>query len=143
MDKKQVMIVVGLIANEQGQALIAKRNDPELVGGHEKWELIGGKIEFGEDPEEAIKREVLEESGLEVVVTGLGQKIINRLWHKADGQYQVLLVPYHCRVVGGKLHDKTFDHKISELKFITKDEVDNFDYIGPREKELVLMTFVD
>lgn len=141
MMNKQIPIVVALITDESGKALIARRNDSALIGGHDKWELIGGKIEFGEDPESAIIREVKEESGLDVSVTGLGASIISRIWDKADGQHQVFLIPYHCKVTGGELHTERFDDKISELRFIAKDEIDQFEYIGPREKELVDMAF--
>lgn len=138
---KQVPIVVALISDDQNRALIARRNDPGLVGGHNKWELIGGKIEFGEDPEVAIIREVYEESGLRVEVVRLATKLISRIWEKSDGQHQVILIPYYCKIVDGELHSSGYDEKISELRFISESEIDNFEYIGPREKELVALTF--
>lgn len=138
---KQVPIVVALISDDQNRALIARRNDPGLIGGHNKWELIGGKIEFGEDPEVAIIREVYEESGLQVEVTKLARKLISRIWEKSDGQHQVILIPYHCSIVSGELHSEIYDEKIAELRFISESEIDEFEYIGPREKELVALTF--
>jgi 8-oxo-dGTP diphosphatase len=45
-----------------GAVLIARRADDQHLGG--AWEFPGGKVEPGEDPETAAKRELLEETGL-------------------------------------------------------------------------------
>ncbi len=139
--KKQIPIVVALIKDDQGKLLIAKRNDPDLEGGHNKWELVGGKIEFGENPEDAIIREVKEESGLEVKTLRVMPKIISRIWEKAGDQHQVFLIPYECKIIGGKLHTEKFDEKIAELRFISKAEIDDYEFIGLREKEMLQMSF--
>ncbi len=75
MDKKQYPIVIALIVNDQNQILIARRNDPELPDAHDKWELVGGKIEYEETPEQAVVREVKEETGLEVEIVSLLPKL--------------------------------------------------------------------
>ena len=64
MEKKQLTIVVAIINNAKGEILFAKRNEPETPEIHNMWEFPGGKIEFGEDPEEAVVREVAEETGV-------------------------------------------------------------------------------
>lgn len=135
--QKQIPIVVAVIKDISGKLLIAKRNDPSLIGGHNKWELVGGKVEFGEDPEIAIIREVKEETGLEVRVVRLLPKVYSRIWKKGDEQHQVFLLAYECEIVGGQLHENEFDHKISELRFIEAKEIDNFEFIGPKEVMII------
>lgn len=56
--------VKGLIFCD-GKFLIMQRSDKSR-GEFYYWELPGGRMEFGENPEEALKREVKEETGLQV-----------------------------------------------------------------------------
>jgi 8-oxo-dGTP diphosphatase len=60
-----IRVAVGIIKNPQGQVLIALRDDARHQGG--LWEFSGGKIEVGETAEHALKRELKEELGIEVV----------------------------------------------------------------------------
>ena len=61
--------VKGLVLFE-GKALLLKRSEYDRFGAGE-YEFAGGKLEFGEALEEALKREVLEEAGLIVEVERL------------------------------------------------------------------------
>lgn len=71
--------------NKDGKFLIIKRSEEEthLEG---KWEIPGGRIEFGESPEEALKEEVSEETGLKI-------KIIEPMdtwkFRKSENEYRV------------------------------------------------------
>ena len=57
---------IACIDYRDGKIFIAKRAQKGDMGG--KWEFPGGKIEDGEDFETAIKREMLEEFGVDVKV---------------------------------------------------------------------------
>lgn len=139
--QKQVPIVVAVIKDSENKILIAKRNDPSLAEAHGKWELVGGKVEFGEDPEIAIIREVEEETGLVVKVSRLLPKLYTRIWNKNREQHQVFLCAYECEIVGGSLHKEEFDHGISELKFIKLEHIMDYEFIGPKEIEIIKLAF--
>jgi len=68
---KIIKAVVGVLRNESGQILIAKRQDHQFMAGF--WELPGGKIESDETTEETIIRELNEELGVKVNTLSLHQ----------------------------------------------------------------------
>ncbi|MFF0613241.1 NUDIX hydrolase [Nocardia tengchongensis] len=57
--------VSALVRNDRGQVLMIHRTD------NGKASIPGGGMEFGETPSQAVVREVEEETGIDVVVTGL------------------------------------------------------------------------
>jgi 8-oxo-dGTP diphosphatase len=59
------LLVVGGILLNGDQILIARRAAHKSAAG--LWEFPGGKVELGEDPKEALKREILEELNLKVL----------------------------------------------------------------------------
>ncbi|EPF20824.1 8-oxo-dGTP diphosphatase [Cedecea davisae] len=59
---KQLQIAVGIIRNPQGEIFITQRAADAHMAN--KWEFPGGKIEAGESPEQALIRELQEETGI-------------------------------------------------------------------------------
>lgn len=72
------------------------------------WSLPGGAVEVGEKLDAAIRREVLEETGLEVEPLRVFE-IFERIMPDAEGrpEYHYVLVDYVCRVSGGALAPAT------------------------------------
>jgi 8-oxo-dGTP diphosphatase len=62
---RRIEVAVGVVVNAQGQVLVAKRHPHQHQG--ECWEFPGGKVEAGETVAGALKRELLEEVGIEVI----------------------------------------------------------------------------
>ncbi|GGX10542.1 hypothetical protein GCM10010297_35160 [Streptomyces malachitofuscus] len=90
-----------------GQFLLARSPGP---GGVPEWVLPGGGMEHGEDPHDTVRREVEEETGYLIEVTGLlgvdstRHTLPGRLGRAVD-QHGVRLV-YEGRVTGGELRDE-------------------------------------
>ena len=92
---------VGAIIFDRGRVLLVERGKPPLQGF---WSLPGGVVEAGEHLEEGIRREVLEETGLEVEPRGVFE-IFERIMRDGAGrpEYHYVLIDYLCRVTGGTL----------------------------------------
>lgn len=85
------------LADEAGRYLLLKRSCACRTHAG-KWDLPGGKVEPGEPPDDALRREIEEETGLRVVVDGmLGERVVELDDHRLV--YRVL----RGRVAGGVL----------------------------------------
>ena len=92
--------VGGVIVEEQRVVLVRRRFEP--LAGH--WSLPGGAVEVGETLEQCVRREMHEETGLEIEV-GPVVEVFDRITRDDAGrvQFHYVLVDYMCRPVGGAL----------------------------------------
>jgi mutator protein MutT len=98
---KWPLIGVGALLFERGRILMVQRGKEPRKGW---WSLPGGALETGETLEQAVRREVREETGLEVEPAGV-LEIFERIVRDAAGvpEYHYVLIDYVCRVTGGTL----------------------------------------
>lgn len=88
--------VVGAAIFRDGKCLITRRS--AKMSHALKWEFPGGKIEPGETAQEALRRELMEELGLEIAVGPFLGRGEGRL-----GERLILLDVYEARWLGGEL----------------------------------------
>jgi len=94
---KSITVVCACIMREGGQqVLLSMRKAPGVLGLDGKWELPGGKIEFGETPEQTIVREIHEELGIRVAPRRLLPYLHTNLWEYAHAIQHVVLACYEC-----------------------------------------------
>lgn len=86
----------GALVIRDGRVLLVERAREPFRGW---WDVPGGYLEHDEHPEEAARREILEETGLEVRITGLVGVYPSR--YGASGQRTLDLI-YLAEVVGGE-----------------------------------------
>lgn len=109
---------VGALIFQDGKLLIAERGKEPLKG---YWSLPGGILEVGETLENGIKREVLEETGLEVETLSVFE-IFERIMPDTMGktEYHYVLIDYLCKPVGGRLAAAT---DVSCLAWVSQQEL--------------------
>jgi 8-oxo-dGTP diphosphatase len=121
-NKRQLIVVIALIKDENGNTLLQKRVDAMIPSADGKWEFPGGRIDYGESPEDAIKRECGEEIGCEIEVEGLLPLVQSTIWKRADGDSQhVLVFCYRARLKKGT--PSPLDKKVSEVRWFSSEEI--------------------
>ncbi|MDZ4676789.1 MAG: 8-oxo-dGTP diphosphatase MutT [Oligoflexia bacterium] len=107
-----IPVVTGLM-RKNGKILLGLRPQGESLAG--SWEFPGGKIDQGETPEQALKRELMEELAIEAEIGEL------RLVHTHSyGERGVLLMFYDVHFWKGE--PKTVYHE--DLKWVDPDEME-------------------
>jgi 8-oxo-dGTP diphosphatase len=96
---KSITVVCACIMRQGGQQiLLSMRRAPGVPGLDGKWELPGGKIEFGEAPEQTIVREISEELGMTVRPIRLLPYLHTNLWEYEHAVQHVVLACYECEL---------------------------------------------
>jgi 8-oxo-dGTP diphosphatase len=96
----QPVVGVGAVIVDDGKALIVKRAHAPRQG---EWSLPGGRVELGESLVDATRREMREETGLDVAV-GEMLEVFDRIhWRDGRVEYHFVIVDFLCAVVGGTL----------------------------------------
>lgn len=106
-----------IVTDEQGRIVLVRRRDNDL------WALPGGGIELGESIVDTATREVKEETGLDVEVTGLVGVYSNPQHVMAydDGEVrQQFSLCFTTRLLGGEL---AFDQESTEIAWCPPEEL--------------------
>ena len=118
---KTIRVVAAIIkdVNKDNEPIIfaTQRGYGEFKGG---WEFPGGKIEEGETPQEALKREIMEELDTEIAV---GEQI-----DTIEYDYPAFHLSMDCfwaRVISGELVLK--EHEAA--KWLTKEQLDSVEWL--------------
>lgn len=121
---KQIEVVAAIIHDDKGRIFATQRGYGDYKDG---WEFPGGKMEPGETPEEALKREIREELETKIVVERLVQTV--------EYDYPQFHLKMHCfwfRIESGSLTLK--EHEAA--RWLTKDELDSVQWL-PADLEVI------
>ena len=118
---KVIRVVAAVIkaANEQGEPMIfaTQRGYGELKGG---WDVPGGKIEEGETPKEALKREIMEELDTEIKVG----KLIDTIEYDYP-TFHLSMDCFWCEIVKGELVLK--EHEAA--RWLTREQLGEVEWL--------------
>lgn len=118
---KTIKVVAAVIksVNEKGENIIfaTQRGYGNFKGG---WEFPGGKIEAGETPEEALKREIMEELETEISVG----ELIDTIEYDYP-EFHLSMDCFWSEIISGKLVLK--EHE--DAKWLTRENLDDVQWL--------------
>jgi len=113
--------VGGVIIRDDRILLERRRNDP----GKGKWSIPGGIVELGESTEEAVIREVKEETGLDVENPELIDVVNNITKDEKDQiKYHFVIIDYSVKLKGGKPKAAS---DAEQLEWVSLESVEEYD----------------
>ncbi len=120
MTSKQHTRVAAYALVLHGSCLALCRISSRLPDIEGQWTLPGGGVEFGEDPADAVVREVREETGLNVRpvnVAGIDSNLI----HLDGNSYHGIRIIYHVDLLSGELRNE-IDGTTDQSAWVTHDQ---------------------
>src|SRR5512145_2699187 len=116
-----IEVTCAIIRNDEGKVLVVRRG-PHM-GNAGKWEFPGGKIKTGETHEDCIVREIHEELGIDIVLTGSLEPVEHNY-----GDKFIKLYPFICDTLASKLfltehdaHEWLVPGKLLDVRFSEAD----------------------
>lgn len=122
---------VGAIIFEGEKVLLIKRGQPPLEG---RWSIPGGAQEAGESVEEALTREIMEETGLEIKIIKFATMVdLIDLDEAGKARHHYTVADYICTVVGGELRA---GGDAADVQWVAIKDLGKLD-LTPKAKEVI------
>ena len=112
--------VVAALLFQQGRLLICQRSANGTFAG--KWEFPGGKIEPGEAPKDALRRELQEELG---IIAQVGEEVW-QVEHQYSGHAPILLLFFAITAYRGTIENRVFQ----QVCWATPEELRHYDFLA-------------
>lgn len=123
--KRRMRTLCSAIIRDNEKVLLIRRND------HNVWELPGGGIEFSETPEETVKREVKEETDLEIEPKNVVGVVSVSFESDKDGvieESHLTIIVYECDLKSDK--DVKLSQSHNEHKWVEIKDMENMDNLA-------------
>lgn len=129
MDNKFGVATKAIIKNN-GEYLIVFKSDTEEISPNEV-DIPGGRVEFGEEVEAGLKREIKEELGIEIEI-----KNPSRVWGFVKENLHLIGITFLAEYVGGEIN---LSGEHTHYKWVSKDEILKGEYPKWLKKEFAVL----
>ena len=127
MEKKFYVAVKALVC--YGSKFLLIKRTTEARGDYYHWEFPGGRLEFGESPMQALKREINEETGLEVE-----KLILLNAWNSfKDECTEIIGLTYICTANGDNV---MLSKEHSDYEWVTYEEMNDYNLVKGMSRPL-------
>ena len=121
MAAKQIMVAVGAVIRDGSDRVLLVKHRPERGGFWQgKWICPGGKLELGERIEDGIRREIKEETNLEIRLTSPLVPFDRIIESEGQTELHVIYINYLAEKSEGDLRP---DSDVGEAFWVTREDI--------------------
>jgi ADP-ribose pyrophosphatase YjhB (NUDIX family) len=128
------LVGVGGVVIHRGRVLLIRRGGEPLKG---EWSIPGGLVELGEELAEGARRELKEETGLDIEPLEI-LTVFDRIFRKGRRvRYHFVIVDFACRLRGGRLRPGS---DVLEARWVRREELPKY-HLTDKAYSVVLRAF--
>jgi len=118
---KEIMVAVGAVIKDESDRVLLVKHRPERGGFWQgKWICPGGKLELGERIEDGVRREVREETNLEIRLAGPLAPFDRVVEREGQTELHVIYISYLAEKIGGDLKPES---DVGEALWATREDI--------------------
>ncbi len=121
MQKGKITIAVGAVIEDDDDRILLVKHVPERGGFWQgKWICPGGRLEFGERIEDGVRREVLEETGLEISLVAPLTPFERIVEKEGEITLHVIYIDFLAKLLRGEFRP---DSDVGEGIWISREDI--------------------
>ncbi len=123
MREGRPVVGVGAVIIKDGKILLVKRGNEPNKG---KWSIPGGLVNTGESLVDALKREIMEEVGLEIDVDDVACVSEEVFRDNGNVKYHYIIIDFFANITGGELR---VGSDAVDARWVKLNEIDSLDVV--------------
>lgn len=128
------IVGVGGVVIHRDRVLLVQRGREPMKG---EWSIPGGALELGETLPDAVRRELKEETGLDVEPTGILLVLDRIVRHGQRVKYHYVIVDFACRLIGGRLAPAS---DVLDARWVAREDLPHY-HLTTKASRLILWAF--
>jgi len=128
------LVGVGGVVIHRNRALLVRRGGEPLKG---EWSIPGGLVELGEALTDSVRRELKEETGLDVEPVAILETFDRIFREGRKVRYHFVIVDYVCRLKGGKLQPAS---DVLEARWVRREDLPQY-HLTDKALSVILRAF--
>ncbi len=132
---KYPRVAVGAVVFKDEKVLLVKRGNAPAKG---KWAIPGGRVNLGETLQEAVRREIIEETGI-TVDPGKPILVFDPIIRDEEGRivFHYVIIDYEARYVSGEIQP---GDDAEDVRWVSRQQLRTID-VNSRTKELLMSQY--
>jgi len=131
---KHPLVGVGGVVIHRNRVLLIRRGTEPRKG---EWSIPGGLVELGEEMAAGVRRELKEETGLEVEPLEVVAAFDRIMRKRRRVRYHYVIVDYVCRLMGGRLQPSS---DVVDARWVRREDLPKY-HLTEMAKKVVLQSF--